>query len=159
MVQRRSAMPSVSGIGERGFSLIEVVIVLTLVALASTLALVYVQVKPDIMSARQDLQAAIARSRARAISENRTIDLTLLRAGARPDDTSASGDRFVLPDQVDATVVAPRRIQAGAGAGTAVLRFYPDGSTSGGMIRLKNAAGSQVRLDVDWFSGAVRVRE
>jgi general secretion pathway protein H len=35
-----------------------------------------------------------------------------------------------------------------------ILRFYPDGSASGALIRLSNESGSRT-LSVDWLTGAI----
>lgn len=63
---------------------------------------------------------------------------------------------------------APRDLPAGASvrvtsasedvqqAGVARIRYFPDGSSSGGNIELAQAHRA-VRVDVDWLTGAVRV--
>lgn len=143
--------------GDSGFSLIEVIVVLMLVALATTLTLVYLRTEPDMVSARRDLQTAIAKARTTAVSEGRVINLVLVGADAKADNTKTEGELFVLPEFMKVTVVSPLKIQSENDA--AVLRFYPDGSTSGGTVIIKSDTGTRSHIDVDWFSGAIRVKD
>jgi general secretion pathway protein H len=39
--------------------------------------------------------------------------------------------------------------------GAGVIRFYPDGSSSGGFVKLQNDSGSGVQVEVDWLLGRV----
>ncbi|MEM7777969.1 MAG: prepilin-type N-terminal cleavage/methylation domain-containing protein [Pseudomonadota bacterium] len=142
---------------DSGFSLIEVIVVLMLVALATTLTLAYLRTEPDVVSARRDLQTALASARARAVSESRVINLVLVRTNAELDNLRIEGEPFVLPEFIEATVVSPLKIQSENDA--AVLRFYPDESTSGGTVILKSDTDARSRVDFDWFSGAITVKD
>ena len=56
-----------------------------------------------------------------------------------------------LPESISLTVHAAREVSHGDG--TAVIRFYPDGSSSGGSVDLQHESGKAVRLRVDWLLG------
>lgn len=39
------------------------------------------------------------------------------------------------------------------------IRFYPDGSSTGGRVTLQGAGASQLLVDVDWLTGRVTIRD
>jgi len=39
--------------------------------------------------------------------------------------------------------------------GAGVIRFYADGSSSGGYVKLQNDSGMGVQVEVDWLLGRV----
>ena len=63
---------------------------------------------------------------------------------------------MTLPDGIDITIETARQEQVSEGE--AGIRFYPDGSSTGGNIQLSR--GETVwRIDVNWLTGEVRLRE
>lgn len=134
---------------ERGFSLIEAMLTVGLFALIAGVVTV---------SMRSGLEAATVRSEATALRS--------LLADAR---TAAIVARTVVtvsidPKLRDVTVShgcvsgrrLPRDLAIGTGTGDQPLaiRFYPDGTTSGGAFELA-LAGRRTVLSVNWLTGRV----
>lgn len=141
--------------GERasGFTLVEMLVVLTVIALAMTAA-------PAIM-------AGLAGVRLRAAADEMTVQLRLARGlamqrGAPVEVTFDLATRryrltgndaaHALPSVVDAVTVTPKeRLQPGD---IARLRFLPDGSAETARIALQHGS-SQKTIVIDWLTGRV----
>ena len=140
--------------GARGFSLLEMVLVLALVALASLLAAAAMTGGFDGMrlrSAAKEVAAQLRFTRAQAIATGEPQRFTLDPAAHRwTAPKSRSGE---LPRQLGLSVVAAREVQPAAGEGAIV--FFADGASTGGRVRLAldDAAWD---VDVAWLTGEVR---
>ena len=133
-----------------GFTLLEMLVVMALLGLAMTLVLPRlgsggpaVQVR----GAARDLAAAARAAQLDALTRNRVVDLTVDAAGVHRDGRRLrefpTGLRLDLP---------------GSEARSLALRFYPDGSSSGGAVDL--ALGPRrYTVAVDWLTGTARVQE
>jgi len=139
--------PTGEAVSQSGFSLIELMVTM---ALATTmLALVPPLLGQGGERARLDHdrrglidQFRLARSEAIAGDHEISIgfDLAHRRYGiGKPDQTIDAGVSVALETPL---------------ADSAEIRFYADGSASGGTIRLVNRSGS-VALEVDWLTGGV----
>jgi general secretion pathway protein H len=138
----------------RGFTLIEMLVVLLIIGMVLT-------VMPSLLS-------SVPGARLRAASDDIALTLKALRALAIDSGTDAAlvldpasrsyatlpdGARHVFPSTVDAVDIATTA--PGLAGGVAVFRFFPDGTASGGTIRLH--AGDRVAsIAVDWLTGRVR---
>ena len=105
----------------------------------------------SLLGKTSDDAARMARSR--ALFENRetvfVIDTSQNRYRAAGEDVSLEG----LPDlALSLTTAASERYTTDAGG----IRFYPDGSSSGGRITLDNGA-EVYDIIVDWFDGHTRI--
>ena len=142
--------------GEAGFTLIESLVVLAVVGLLSALAF------PSVDRARTAIMARAARAeqtrillaaRANALRYDRPFVLEAMprgagisvapeKAGNQAEAPAAAG---VLPSAAITSIeITPRRIV-----------FYPDGSSSGGSIRLTTADGATMTFVVDRDLGSV----
>lgn len=132
----------------RGFSLIETLVVLSIMALVSAAVLA---AKPRTAAARINAQA-------RAIAAN----LQLARGLARARNAEiifgvdTQNGRFglanamrQLPDGMDVSLTVAATERYGAIGG---VRFYPDGRSSGGEVLL-TYQGRRERIVVNWFTG------
>lgn len=129
--------------------------VIVLIAIGATVTAVALHGRDrhQLDSAIQQVAAGLRDTRTRAMATSRpqwfTVDL-------RGHSFTVSGrSPRALPEQarVDVTSAAedsPR-------PGIARIRFFPDGSSSGGHVILSDA-GRSVRVDVDWLTGAVAVQ-
>jgi general secretion pathway protein H len=61
-----------------------------------------------------------------------------------------------LPESVRLGLFTAEAELSGEGLGS--IRFYPDGSSTGGRVSLE-AAGKRRLVDVNWLTGAVVIRE
>ncbi|MEW5728385.1 MAG: GspH/FimT family pseudopilin [Pseudomonadota bacterium] len=126
-----------------GFTLIEMLVVLAVLGLAVAVFAPAMRKHPEISadSSARSLAAALERSRSRAVAGN-TETRTLVDARARAEN----GLKVVLD-------VAVSEVEGEAVGG---IRFYPDGSSSGGRITFDDGRAA-VTVGVDWLTGGVDV--
>ena len=67
----------------------------------------------------------------------------------------AGGTGRPLPQGVDLTLLTARSEQLDGERG--YIRFYPDGSATGGRLDFGRDGQVRVAVDVDWLTGAVRI--
>lgn len=141
---------------QAGFTLVEVLVVLAMIALAAAVAM------PQALGSRQrlaleaaaiDIASEMKSARAAAIRTNTeqtlTID-TVSRRYTRDGWTEARP----LPGQFTVALDTIRTEQTGSAAGR--IRFYPDGSATGGRVILSSGPRRAV-VAIDWLTGGLRV--
>lgn len=141
----------------RGFTLMEILAVVALIALAATV--VSVSVGSGLSGARvkaasRDMVAALRYTRGQAIVKRETQALSVdveqrrYRAPGRPWKE--------LPKDMTMKLFTARSELEEEGVGR--IRFFPDGSSTGGHVDL--VRGDAVwRVEVTWLTGDVRLRE
>ncbi len=141
----------------RGFTLIEVIAVLMLIALVLTVASVSVTrglASARVRAAAGDLIAALRYTRGQAIVTRKEQALELdveKRAYLAPKKQET-----VLPGKMEMRLLTAQSEQTGSTTGR--IRFYPDGSSTGGRVRL--ISGDHVwDVEVAWLTGEVQLRE
>ena len=156
----RSA-PARRGAGVRGFSLLEMLLVLVLVAAATLLAMAAFgggMRGMQFRSAAKDLAAQMRFTRAVAISSGQAQEF-LVDPAAR-SWRGANGRSGSLPDAGEVVFTGASTSQFPEIASeqrTGVVRFFPDGAATGGRIRLLvNDGGWDV--DVAWLTGEVKLQ-
>lgn len=140
----------------RGFTLVEVVVVLLLVGVVVGIAAVSLTdglTSARVRAAGQDLVAALRYTRAQAIV---TREQQALELDVEARSYSAPKREMVeLPKNVELRLLTAAEEQTGASTGR--IRFWPDGSSSGGRIKL--VYGQQAwDVEVAWLTGEVRLR-
>jgi general secretion pathway protein H len=147
-----------SEIGHRradGFTLIELVVVLAILGLVLAMVAARGPLGLHTLTARaaaNGLAAGFRQARARAVTENRPIEVSI--------DLSAHSWRIgadrptLLPRGLDIAVLTV----AGQSVGGTIadFRFLPDGSSTGGRVELKDGR-RQMRIGIDWLNGRVSV--
>lgn len=136
-----------------GFSLIEVIVALAIMALALVVVPVSMIKLYDAMqyrSAVSDLLAGLKSARNAAVQSGTSVPFTVDVESRRVD---VGGERsFILPESLKlGLIVAEQEVESQQGA----IRFYPDGSSTGGTVFVRRPAGDGVRLRVDWLLGRV----
>jgi len=139
---------------EAGFTLIEMLVVLTILALTTTLVVPLVcggSEGAHLQMAASDLASAFRLTRSAAITRNRDISL-MIDVDKRTFSSAVVSQRSFAPD-IDAKLT----FAAGLGSGTTDggFQFFPDGSSTGGDVTL-SLRGKQTTLCVDWLTGVVR---
>lgn len=139
-----------------GFSLLEMLVVLVVLGLAAATVTLGFSRRGDRMTVSGLASEAASHARAarhKAIETGR--DTVLVVDVARRQITSGGARRSLsIPADLDVEVVASLSERAGAGASG--IRFFPDGASTGGTIRV-GQAGSMHEVRINWFTGRVQV--
>lgn len=141
----------------RGFTLIEILAVVALIALAVTLVAVSVGdglTGAKVRAASRDLAAALRYTRGQAIVKREQKTLSVDVEGRRY--RAADRSWVELPKDMDIKLFTARSELEEEGVGR--IRFFPDGASTGGHIDL--IRGEAVwRVDVNWLTGEIRIVE
>jgi len=97
----------------------------------------------------RDVIATLASARYRAINSGRAQDVTVDPQGGR---LGLEGDIISLPQGLDVAVHSASELNRD---NLGIIRFYPEGGSTGGGIDLEREDGSGVRISVDWLVGRV----
>ncbi len=139
---------------ERGFTLLELLVVLAIVALVVVIALP--RIGAGLPGAALDagarrIAAGLNEARSLAVVRNRAVRFTL--NGAAKRFTVGGGAGAPLPATLGITLITGAAEVVGAAQGS--IRFFPDGSSTGGRIVLSGRGGTRT-IEVDWLTGRIR---
>ncbi len=137
----------------RGFSLVELMVVMVLITLL--FAVVGVSVSrsvggAEIRNAEREIVAGLRHTRGQAII-NREQEIFSVDANSRTWK-AAGRDPVPLPDGLEITLNTGRSELTGEGAGG--IRFFPDGASTGGSIVL-TAQEREWHIAVAWLTGEI----
>ena len=133
-----------------GFTLVELIVALAIASLLLALAPAALDRLYEGMqyrSAVREVLAALQAARTRAQVSGQAVDFHVDPGGGGYGFDGAPVRR--MPERISL-----RALGTGAAAGL-TIRFYPDGSASGGELELLRPGGDGVRLQVDWLLGRV----
>jgi general secretion pathway protein H len=139
---------------EAGFTLIEMLVVLTILALTTTLILPLVSGGSPggrLQMAASDLASAFRLTRSAAITRNTSLNL-MIDVDKRTFSSAVISQRSFAPD-IDARLTFASGL--GSGRSDGGFRFFSDGSSTGGDVTL-SLRGKRTTLCVDWLTGVVR---
>jgi len=140
-----------------GFSLLEMMAVMVLIAIAITVASFTVTNSLNsakLQAVSRDLVAALRYTRGQAIvkGEQKTLDVDLDAMTYQ----APNKDAVKFPDKVEIKLLtAQSELTTGRAGG---IRFYPDGSSTGGHISVI-AGEREWRVNVGWLTGEVSLEE
>ena len=155
------ALPSRDG----GFTLMELLIVLTIGGMLVSLAApMYSAVMPGARARSQvnELIVTLRDTANKAVSSGHETriefapEASSYTSGNAPTVTLSAGTELIVEASLD-----PHRRPAeydGSERGVVTMKFFPDGSSSGGTIRLRSANRDYL-VGVDWLTGRVEVLE
>lgn len=125
------------------------------VLLGTLIAPMVIGASDELERTTQSLAAGLRYTRSRALSNNRPEAFTLdvRKRVYRVPEEGAAGK---LPDSVEIVFFSTRENRLPRNGG--VIRFFPDGSSTGGRLEL-SAQGDRYLLNVDWLTGQVDVIE
>jgi len=138
-----------------GFTLLEVLLVLVVMALGAALTLPAL-VRPsgtELRTATGSVVAGLRRAREAAVNGQRPATLTV-DVAERSFAIDGGGERRRLPERISLSLFTARSEVQGEDRGR--IRFFPDGSSTGGRITLSTGE-RRYHVDVDWLTGRVRV--
>lgn len=140
-----------------GFTLIETLVVLSILGLALGLILSYGPPPNGSMVLRHaaaELANGLREARSLAIADDRMVPVTLDLASRRWHIDNQSDRSF--PDGVEIHLLTV--VGKGNAENQGNIRFLPDGSATGGRIELLGA-NRRILIGVDWLSGRVSQTE
>jgi general secretion pathway protein H len=140
----------------KGFTLLELMVVLVIMVLVYSLAVpVFSTLVPgvELKSATRQLSAGLRKARSNAVTRKHESTLTL-DVEHRQFTVTDDQKKYTLPSELNLNLKTARREQLAPNIGA--IRFYPDGSSTGGSITL---ASGEVRytIDVNWLTGQVMI--
>ena len=141
---------------EKGFTLIELLVVLVIMAGLAAVAISRLSGPASglsIEAAARELVAGLREARSEAIARNREVEFVLdLRSGFFT--VGRDGRRNGLSPEIAISMVTARSEQLEDAVGS--IRFYPDGSSTGGEIRIEHEAHDYL-VAVEWLTGRVSI--
>jgi general secretion pathway protein H len=140
---------------QRGFTLIEIVVVVGLIALLTAVIAATVTGglgSAKVRAASKDLVAALRFTRSQAVVK-RESQVLMLDVG-RHAYRAPGRDWVELPEAMQLSMLTAAQEQVDDEIGQ--IRFYADGSSTGGNIELRRGEALW-RIDVAWLTGEVRL--
>lgn len=141
----------------RGFSLMELLAVLVLVAVATTaiaVSLVNGLRGTKVMAASRDMAAAMRYTRGQAIIQRQELALEV--DVAEKSYTAPGRSTVKLPEDMTLTLRTAGSELTDENAGR--IRFFPDGSSTGGFVRLATERREWL-VNVAWLTGEISLEE
>ncbi|TZF91247.1 type II secretion system protein XpsH [Cognatilysobacter lacus] len=138
----------------RGVSLIEIVIVITLIAIISLLAAAAMTggfKGMQLRSAAKDVASQLRFTRTRAITSGQTQRFVIDPAAHAWRAVDRHGD---IPDTLHVTFTGARELQPKPGEGA--ILFFADGASTGGRVQLSRDTAAW-NVDVAWLTGEVKL--
>jgi general secretion pathway protein H len=136
----------------KGFTLLELVVAIGIVALVlgvSAPSMQRLYQSAQYHRAVNDVVTLLSSARYSAIRKGRNEDV-LINPETRIIVVGKKEQQ--LPKNLQVEVLGARELNRG---GAGVIRFYADGSSSGGYVKLQNDSGMGVQVEVDWLLGRV----
>lgn len=139
-----------------GFTLIEMLVVLTILALMMAVVVPAINRGMSVTASdiARDVQIGLRKARSDSVTQQKSqafeVDIHNRQFGVQ------GGKSTRLPEGVELVVNVAQRE---ATQEKAVVRFYPDGSSTGGRIGIHESE-EQILINIDWLTGRVsRVQE
>ena len=143
---------------QRGFTLLELLLVLVIAAAGYALVVRFTSggvSGAELKSAARAVAAGLRDARGAAIATQETVALTL-DLERRSFEVSGGKRPRALPERLELKLYTAQSEVVDDKRGA--IRFYPDGSSTGGRVTV--ASGERRFLvDVDWLTGRVSIKE
>ena len=143
---------------QRGFTLLELLVALSIAALLMAITPPLISsVFPGVQlkGAARELAAALRYAHDRAIVQQEE-SIVSLDVEDRKYTVSGRKRVYSLPEKIELSLYTALSEQTDST--TAAIRFYPDGSSTGGGVTLSYGERAY-RIDIDWLTGRVRLTE
>lgn len=143
-------------LASRGFTLLELLLVLLLLGLAYGLAGPMVgsgSASLEMKAAARQVAAGLRKARSVAVTERREAVMTV-DVEARSFSLTGDPRQYALPQRLELALFTAESELIRDKTGN--IRFFPDGSSTGGRVTVSAGDAKQV-VDVDWITGRVAV--
>jgi general secretion pathway protein H len=141
---------------QNGFTLLEVLVVLALLAMTYALIPPMINIggsTTELKAASRQVAAGLRNARSQAIVSRSETTLTM-DVEARNFRLTGNSKLYKLPHQAEIGIFTAQGEVMGGNI--AAIRFYPDGSSTGGRVTLAMGA-RKYDVDVDWLTGQVEI--
>ena len=148
--------PCQYSLGQRGFTLLELTVVLFVVVLGFSvigLNLSSGNDSTEIKAAARDIVSALRYARGQALMTHQETTVAL-DLGDNSYTVSGRDKVYQIPEAIDVTVVTAQ-IEL-TGEGEANIRFFADGSSTGGRITLERGKAAW-KIDINWLTGQIEL--
>lgn len=139
-----------------GFTLLEMLLAISIAVLilgVSAPATMRLYESVRYQGAVREVMAILVSGRYSAITDGEARDVII---DPQKKELKLNNTVKELPGSVELTVVSARELNR---EGAGVIRFYPDGSSSGGGVQLEDVSGRRAQVQVDWLLGKVKLCE
>jgi len=137
---------------QRGFTLVEIVAAVSVAALVLALAIpssIRFFESMQFRAGIRDVATMLNAARYHAVAEGRSQDVAI----SPEENWVRFGDEEVTFDEtVSLRVDSAREVNQDR---LGIIRFYPDGGSSGGGVEIEREQGDVVTISVDWLVGRV----
>ena len=140
-----------------GFTLLEILIVLVLssVLLGFVAPNLYKAIAgTELSTTTKELSSALKKSRRQAINRSQEVSFTI-NVEKRYYQLNGEGAVQPLAKDIDITVLTGTDLIKGS---KGAIVFYPDGSSSGGLITIQQGQRQQ-QVDINWLTGEVLIKK
>jgi general secretion pathway protein H len=141
-----------SGHRDAGFTLIELLAAMTIVGILLAVSIPSTVKFYQSMQYRQavrDVITVLASARYSAVNSGRAQDVVI---NPITNELRFNKERIVLPEELNLVVTTAREVNR---EDEGVIRFYPEGGSSGGGVDIERPGADGVRISVDWLVGKV----
>lgn len=142
----------------RGYTLMEVLVVLAIIGLVlATIPLMAGDRRPgtETRAAAIEVASALRQTRSRAVAQF-SSEVFVLDTEGHSYQIGAAGPRKTLPESLSLSLYTARSELQDENTGR--IRFFPDGSATGGRVTLARD-NRQYVVAVDWLTGSVSLEE
>jgi general secretion pathway protein H len=138
-----------------GVTLFELLLVLSILALVTAVTIPMLLRNPtaEVRAHAQAIAAGLRRTRDLALTYNRPMAF-VVDVNARRFAMGGTQPPYQLPSSIKLTLYTARSELSDGGIGA--IRFFPDGSSTGGRITLATQERHYL-VDVEWLTGRIRV--
>lgn len=141
----------------RGFTLIEILVVLSIMAIGAAIVIPMVSgsgaTTGELKAAAREIAAGLRLARSEAVTTRRETTVTL-DLEARKFRVAAGGREVALPPKVDLKLFTAQSDLQDEKRGA--IRFFPDGGSNGGRVTVSSGE-RKYEVDVDWLTGRVAI--
>ena len=135
-----------------GFSLLELMIVMAISAAVMGVSMPMMGRMYDSMQYRDSVRSVISAAKGARFSSLNSGEIVDLILNPRTGEILIGAKlQGTLTESIKMEVISAREVNTDDGL--AVIRFYPNGGSTGGDIKLEHESGRGLRIKIDWLFG------